>query len=78
MAYDKGGASLRSLALFANVENHKFTHVRNTRREYGQLVSILDRKMSNSIRQTLHWTTEIHELTAKIYELKNEFGVMYY
>ena len=78
MAYDKGGASLRSLALFANVENHKLTHSRNTRRVYGQLVSILDRKMSNSTRQTLHWTTEIHELTAKIYELKNEFGVMYY
>ena len=73
MAYDKGGASLRSLALFANVENNKLT-----RRVYGQLVSILDRKISNSTRQTLHWTTEIHELTAKIYELKNEFGVMYY
>ena len=77
MAYDKGGGFMRCLTLFANVETKANLDNHNTREEYKDLVSIIDQTFSNSTLKSLHWTSEIHELTEKLYGLKYEYDLRY-
>ena len=77
MAYDKGGGFLRCLTLFANVETKVNMDNHNTKEEYKNLVSIIDQKFSNSTLKSLHWTSEMHELTEKLYGLKYKYDLRY-
>ena len=77
MAYDKGGGFLRCLLLLANVETKANMDNHNTREEYKDLVSIIDQTFSNSTLKSLHWTSEMHELTEKLYGLKYEYDLRY-
>ena len=77
LAYDKGGGFLRCLTLFANVETKANMDNHNTKEEYKNLVSIIDQKFSNSTLKSLHWTSEMHELTEKLYGLKYKYDIRY-
>ena len=68
---------MRCLTLFANVETKANLDNHNTREEYKDLVSIIDQTFSNSTLKSLHWTSEIHELTEKLYGLKYEYDLRY-
>ena len=68
---------MRCLTLFASVETKANMDNHNTKEEYKHLVSIIDKKFSNSTLKTLHWTSEIHELTEKLYGLKYEYDLRY-
>ena len=70
LAYDKGGGFLRCLTLFSNVDTKRNMVNHNTREEYNYLVSIIDKKFSSSTLKSLHWTSEIHALTEKLYGLQ--------
>ena len=77
LAYDKGGGFMRCLTLFANVDTKASKENINTIEEYKQLVSIIDQRFSNSTLKTLHWTSEIHELTEKLYGLQYKYELQY-
>lgn len=68
---------MRCLTLFANVKTKNSTDNLNTSDEYKQLVSIIDQKFSNSLLKTLHWTSDIHDLTEKLYGLKYKYELKY-
>ena len=68
---------MRCLTLFANVETKANLDNHNTREEYKDLVSIIDQTFSNSTLKSLHWTSEMHELTEKLYGLKYEYDIRY-
>ena len=68
---------MRCLTLFASVETKANMDNHNTKEEYKHLVSIIDQKFSNSTLKTLHWTSEIHELTEKLYGLKYKYDLRY-
>ena len=68
---------MRCLTLFANVDTKASKENINTREEYKQLVSIIDQRFSNSTLKTLHWTSEIHELTEKLYGLQYKYELQY-
>ena len=68
---------MRCLTLFANVETKNSNDNLNTSDEYKQLVSIIDQKFSNSLLKTLHWTSDIHDLTEKLYGLKYKYELHY-
>ena len=68
---------MRCLTLFANVETKANLDNHNTREEYKDLVSIIDQTFSKSTLKSLHWTSEMHELTEKLYGLKYEYDIRY-
>ena len=68
---------MRCLTLFANVETKANMDNHNTREEYKDLVSIIDQTFSNSTLKSLHWNSEMHELTEKLYGLKYEYDLRY-
>ena len=68
---------MRCLTLFANVETKANLDNHNTREEYKDLVSIIDQTFSNSTLKSLHWTSEMHQLTEKLYGLKYEYDIRY-
>ena len=68
---------MRCLTLFANVETKANLDNHNTREDYKDLVSIIDQTFSNSTLKSLHWTSEMHELTEKLYGLKYEYDIRY-
>ena len=68
---------MRCLTLFANVETKANLDNHNTREENRDLVSIIDQTFSNSTLKSLHWTSEMHELTEKLYGLKYEYDLRY-
>ena len=68
---------MRCLTLFANVETKANLDNHNTREEYKDLVSIIGQTFSNSTLKSLHWTSEMHELTEKLYGLKYEYDIRY-
>ena len=68
---------MRCLTLFANVETKANLDNHNTREEYKDLVSIIDQTFSNSTLKSLHWTSEMYELTEKLYGLKYEYDIRY-
>ena len=68
---------MRCLTLFANVETKNSNDNLNTSDEYKQLVSIIDQKFSISLLKTLHWTSDIHDLTEKLYGLKYKYQLQY-
>ena len=68
---------MRCLTLFNNVETKANLDNHNTREEYKDLVSIIDQTFSNSTLKSLHWTSEMHELTEKLYGLKYEYDIRY-
>ena len=77
LAYDKGGGFLRCLTLFANVDPKPNSDNQNTREEYKHLVSIIDKRFSSSTLKSLHWTSEIHALTEKLYGFQYEYDLQY-
>ena len=68
---------MRCLTLFANVEAKANMDNHNTKEEYKNLVSIIDQKFSNSTLKSLHWNSEMHELTEKLYGLKYQYDIRY-
>ena len=77
LAYDKGGGFMRCLTLFANVDIRANKENFKSGEEYKKLVSIIDQRFSNSTLKPLHWTSEIHDLTEKLYGLKYKYELQY-
>ena len=75
LAYDKGGGFLRCLTLFSNVDTKTNMDNHNTREEYKYLVSVIEQKFSYSTLKRLHWTSEIHALTEKLYGLQYKYDL---
>ncbi len=78
LAYDKGGGYIRCLTLFANVDPAYIHNDNlNTMEEYRRHVKTMDHTLPSSIIKSLHWNSDIHKMTEKLYDLKYKYKLEY-
>ena len=78
LAYDKGGGFIRCLTLFANVDTaFDQTGASKNQGLYRQYAKNIKNALTPSELETLHWTTEIHEMTEELYGLQYDYEVTY-
>ena len=78
LAYDKGGGYIRCLTLFANIDPASALDETSVKKEkYRRHVSTINQRIPSSIIKSLHWNSEIHEMTEKLFGLQYKYELSY-